>query len=131
MTNWGVSLCPECSFLPNSLAHRCSTMASDFISLSQGGHTVVPDKRKEVKTVKRWQEASTSSTHAHAVSHNPQGGSTSMHPVTGCQLPFVWDNTLLGVRHHPPAYRQHWPWAAFCQPHSNAVSGPKARLGSC
>lgn len=33
--------------LPNSLAHRCSTMASDFISLSQGGHTVVPGERRE------------------------------------------------------------------------------------
>lgn len=38
---------PRHSSLPNSLAHRCSTMASDFISLSQGGHTVVPAKRRE------------------------------------------------------------------------------------
>lgn len=33
--------------LPNSLAHRCSMMASDFISLSHGGHTVVPGERRE------------------------------------------------------------------------------------
>lgn len=59
---WEAFACLECSFLPNSLAHRCSTMASDFISLSHGGHTVVPGKRKEVKTIERWREASTSST---------------------------------------------------------------------
>lgn len=36
-------------FLPNSLAQRCSMMASDFSSLSHGGHTVVPRKGKEEK----------------------------------------------------------------------------------
>ena len=35
--------------LPNSLAQRCSMMASDFNSLSHGGHTVVPRKGKEEK----------------------------------------------------------------------------------
>lgn len=30
------------TFLPNSLAQRCSIIASDFNSLSHGGHTVVP-----------------------------------------------------------------------------------------
>lgn len=34
------------TFLPNSLAQRCSIMASDFSSLSHGGHTVVPRKGK-------------------------------------------------------------------------------------
>lgn len=37
------------TFLPNSLAQRCSIMASDFNSLSHGGHTVVPRKGKEEK----------------------------------------------------------------------------------
>lgn len=37
------------AFLPNSLAQRCSIMASDFNSLSHGGHTVVPRKGKEEK----------------------------------------------------------------------------------
>lgn len=37
------------AFLPNSLAQRCSIMASDFNSLSQGGHTVVPRKGEEEK----------------------------------------------------------------------------------
>lgn len=37
------------AFLPNSLAQRCSIMASDFNSLSHGGHTVVPGKGKQEK----------------------------------------------------------------------------------
>lgn len=37
------------AFLPNSLAQRCSIIASDFNSLSHGGHTVVPRKGEEEK----------------------------------------------------------------------------------
>lgn len=37
------------TFLPNSLAQRCSIMASDFNSLSHGGHTVVPRNGKGEK----------------------------------------------------------------------------------
>lgn len=50
--NQGMSKLPEevgDAFLPNSLAQRCSIMASDFNSLSHGGHTVVPRKGKGEK----------------------------------------------------------------------------------